>query len=238
MGDLPFDRVNRPIRPFYICGTDFAEPFLIKDGKLRNRAIIKSYMCIFVCFATKAVHIEVVSDLSAESFLNAFKRFISRRGLCKRVYSDNGTNYVGASNKIKEVFELISNIEKNEKFSRFCIDNKIEWLFIPSKSPHQGGIWKSAIKSAKFHAHRIIGNYHLTFEELSTNFSQIEAVLNSRPLTELSPDPSDFTPLTPGHFLIGAPLTALPELDIQEVSDNRLPKYKLIQKMYQHFWSR
>lgn len=93
------------------------------------------------------------------------------------------------------------------------MENKIEWLFIPPKSPHQSSIWESAIKSAKYHSVRVIGNSHLSFKELCTVFCQTEAVLNSRP--ELSHDPSDLNPLTPGHFIIGTSLTALPEADIK-----------------------
>lgn len=234
MGDLPVTRVS-PVRPFYVCGTDFAGPFLVRDGKLRNRVIIKSYMCIFICFTTKAVHIEIVSDLTSDSFLNCFKRFISRRGLCKKIYSDNGKNYVGAHNQIKDF--LIS-LNKDESFHSFCSQNNTSWHFIPAMSPHQGGLWEAAIKSAKYHATRIIGNQNLTFEELGTIFAQIEAVLNSRPLTELSSEPNDLNPLTPGHFLIGSPLTMLPESDVREFPDNRLRRYQLLTKMFQHFWTR
>lgn len=105
MAELPASRVT-PCRPFLISGTDFAGPFLIKDGRLRNRRLVKAYICIFVCFSTKAVHIELVGDLTTESFLNAFKRFVSRRGLCTDVYSDNGTNFVGANNELKEIYAL------------------------------------------------------------------------------------------------------------------------------------
>lgn len=100
MGDLPVDRVSQN-RPFYVCGIDFAGSSNIKDGKLENWAIIKAYMCIFICLSTKAVHIETVSNFSSNSFLNCLKRFISRRGLCKRIYSDNESNYLGGVWKIK-----------------------------------------------------------------------------------------------------------------------------------------
>ncbi|XP_071056121.1 uncharacterized protein [Onthophagus taurus] len=235
MGDLPRDRTSA-IRPFYVVGIDFAGPFNSKDGKLRNRTIIKSYVCLFVCFATKAVHIEVVSDLSTDSFLNAFKRFVSRRGLCKRVYTDNATNFVGAKNYLNELKKVID--YNNDKLERFCLRNNIDWQFIPARSPHFGGLWESAIKSAKSHFIRIIGCNVLTFEELTTIFTQIEAILNSRPLTPLSTHPDDFLALTPGHFLIGEPLNTIPQRDVMDIPFNRLNQFNKLQQMYQHFWRR
>lgn len=91
MGNLPKSRLNAD-KPFTVVGIDFTGPLLIKDGKLRNRKIIKCYLCVFVCFTTKAVHLEIVGDLISDSFLNALKRFVSRRSLCQHLYSDNITN--------------------------------------------------------------------------------------------------------------------------------------------------
>lgn len=237
MSSLPKDRVT-PLRPFYICGIDFAGPFNVKDGKLRNRAIIKGYMCLFVCFSTKAVHIELVSDLSTDSFLDCLKRFVSRRGLCKRIYSDNGTNFVGACNELKRVLDHLTSVYNDKIVYNYCLQNGIEWKFISARSPHQGGLWESAIKSAKYHVHRIIGNRNLTFESLSTIFAQVEAVLNSRPITPLSCDPNDLQALTPGHFIIGDALNALPQADVKDVPSNRLKHHHLLQQVVQHLWKR
>ena len=237
MGNLPESRIT-PQRPFYSCGIDFAGPFNLKDGKLRNRKIVKGYMCLFVCFVTKAVHIELVSDLSTDAFLNCLKRFVSRRGLCKHVYTDNGTNFVGANNELVKIHDTLSKIQNNTLFKNYCLDNYIEWHFIPARSPHQGGLWESAVKSAKGHLIRIIGNKILVFEDLCTIFAQIEAVLNSRPLTPLSSDPKDLQVLTAGHFLIGDSLCSLPQRDVMVPPSNRLTHYHQLQQIIQHFWSR
>lgn len=195
-------------------------------------------MCLFICFTTKAVHIELANDLSTSSFLNCLKRFISRRGLCKRLYSDNATNFVGAQNELMKIAEFVASLNKNKDFNKFCLESYIEWKHIPPRSPHHGGLWESAIKSAKHHITRVVGNVNLTFEEMSTLFTQIEAILNSRPLTPLSSDPHDLLPLTPGHFLIGDALNTFPQRDVSEQLSNRLNQYHLLQKMQQQFWVR
>nr|XP_023028346.1 uncharacterized protein LOC111516414 [Leptinotarsa decemlineata] len=240
MGDLPKDRVTQ-YRPFYVTGVDFAGPFFIKDGRLRNRAIIKAYLCIFVCFSTKAVHLFTnltVSNLKSEAFLSTLTRFVSRRGICKTIYSDNATNFVGVHNKLTEIYEKLPKFVNNCDNLNFLLKNKIEWKFIPPNSPHQGGLWEAAVKIAKYHITRVVGDRHLTFENLSTLFSRVEAIMNSRPITPLSEDPNDLITLTPGHFLIGDSLLTLPEIDCAEISDNRLKQYQVLQKITHHFWQR
>nr|CAI5818943.1 unnamed protein product [Callosobruchus analis] len=117
-------------------------------------------------------------------------------------------------------------------------ENSIKWNFIAPRSPHQGGLWEAAVKRAKFHITRIIGKSVLTFEELTTLFSRVEATMNSRPLTPLSDDPSDLNALTPGHFLIGTSLLTVPQNDLTEVPENRLDHYHKIHQKCQFFWSR
>lgn len=101
-----------------------------------------------------------------------------------------------------------------------------------------GGLWEAGIKSCKFHLARITGKSLFTFEEFTTILAQIEACLNSRPLTPMSSDPADLEPLTPGHFLVGAPLTSLPDIDTTVIYLNRLDRWQLIQRNVQEFWKR
>lgn len=234
MSSLPRSRVV-PQRPFAIAGVDFAGPFMVKDGKTKNRILVKCYLCIFVCFTTKATHLELAGDLSTEAFLNCLKRFVSRRGLCSDIHSDNGTNFIGAFNEIKSI---LKNIKNDSQFHEYLETNQITWHFTPPYSPNFGGLWESSVKSAKFHMKRIIGNSHLTYESLSTVFTQIEAVLNSRPLLPLSSDPNDLNVLTPSHFLIGDVLTSLPQNDVKNIPENRLTHFKNLQRQTQHFWQR
>jgi len=115
----------------------------------------------------------------------------------------------------------------------------IRWKFNPSAAPHFGGLWEAAVKSTKHHIRiRIIGEVTLTFEEMTTFLTQVEACLNSRPLQPLSDDPDDLSALTPGHFLIGAPLLAVPEPSLVDRGDNTLSRWQLLQKMRDHYWQR
>ncbi|XP_071581395.1 uncharacterized protein [Temnothorax nylanderi] len=238
MGNLPESRVNIPKKVFDKCGVDYAGPLYYKEGTRRNTKLIKCYIAIFVCFATKAVHIELASNLSSEAFLNVFRRFISRRGCPSDIFSDNGLNFVGAERELRELTDLI----KDQKMQQQVIDqatNKgVHWHFIPPRSPHHGGLWEAVVKAAKRHLIKVTKDSHLKYEELETLLIQIEAILNSRPLTPISSDSDDFIFLTPGHFLIGTPLTSYPKPSLEEIPSNRLSRWQYVQQLRQHFWRR
>ncbi|XP_050293693.1 uncharacterized protein LOC126734196 [Anthonomus grandis grandis] len=235
MGDLPSIRVNDFV-VFSNVGTDFGGPFILKDRKSRGAKFSKAYICLFVCMSVKAVHIELVTELTTEAFLAAFKRFVSRRGRPVNIYSDNGTNYTGANNELIKLYDFLKQ-NFNEISNKFS-DERVNWHFIPARSPSFGGIWEAGIKCAKTHIKRVVGNNSLTFEEFVTVLTQIEGVLNSRPLCPMTSDPDDLSALTPSHFLIGRQLTALPEPSLTNIPENRLKKWQLLQSMVQHYWCR
>ena len=234
MGALPAERI-KPQRAFSKTGVDYAGPMLLKIGRGRGSKNEKAWIALFVCLVVKAVHLEVVTSLSTEAFLAALKRFIARRGKPNAIYSDNGTNFIGAN---KELRQLVLSSKHNSIVGASLQQDQIEWHFMPQKASHFGGLWEAGVKSVKHHLRRIVGNVALTFEEMSTILCQIEACLNSRPLTSMSTDPSDLQPLTPGHFLIGAPLNELPEYDVSDVKVNRLNRWQHLQQLHQHFWKR
>lgn len=239
VGQLPRERVT-PGQVFDHVGVDYAGPFLLKLGHVRRPVVVKAYICVFVSMSVKAVHLEVVSDLTAEAFISTLKRFVARRGLPAVMFSDNGTNFVGANNLLKEFFQFLNQQEVQSKIADSCSRQMITWKFIPEHSPHFGGLWEAAVKSVKIHLRKIVGSVKLTYEELSTVLTQIEASLNSRPLTYMSnPDGDGVEPLTPGHFLIGKPLCALPERDVLSAKNPRLLKrWQLCEYLVQHFWRR
>jgi len=238
MGELPAVRVT-PSRTFLSTGMDYCGPFSVKIHNLRGVRQVKVYLCIFVCMATKAVHIEVVADLTTEAFIAALTRFVSRRGLCSDLYSDCGTNFVGADSVLRHIVATTIKSESARKsIHSFTAPRRIIFHFNSPASPHMGGLWESAVKSAKHHLRRIMGETTLTLTEFITLSTQIEAMLNSRPLTPLSSDPAEVSALTPGHFIIGAPLAALPEPDLHDVAPNRLRRWQLVQSLHQHIWRR
>ncbi|XP_062141879.1 uncharacterized protein LOC133849814 [Drosophila sulfurigaster albostrigata] len=151
---------------------------------------------------TKAIHLEATTDLTAEKFLEAFSRFVARRGCPLHMYSDNGKTFVGASSILsKEFVESTRNLIVTTHSHQ-----GLAWHFNPPGAPHMGGLWEAGVKSFKTHFYKTVSSVKHTFEELSTLLSKIEACLNSRPLTPMSEDVSDLAALTPGHFLIGGPL--------------------------------
>lgn len=113
----------------------------------------------------------------------------------------------------------------------------LEWSFIPPHAPHMGGLWEAAVKSFKFHFRRIMSSHRCTFEEFATILARIEGVLNSRPISALSQDPNDISALTPGHFLRGGPIMALPELHCDNLSLlNRWEKLKGLHHQFAVRW--
>ncbi|GFU95285.1 integrase catalytic domain-containing protein [Trichonephila clavipes] len=189
MGNLPSKRVNIS-SPFTIAGLDLCGPFLVKYKNQIKGTLNKVYICICICFSTKAIHLELLSDLTSDDLIATLKRFTSRRE------------------------------------------------FIPPKSPHLGGLWEAGVKSVKHHLKRAIGNLHFTFEEFETIMIQVEGILNSRPLTPLSNDADNFDVLTPGHFLIGRPITSIPEPNLIDVNENRLSRWEKITKVVQRTWKK
>ena len=211
LGQLPLERVT-PGSVFQKVGVDYAGPFQIKYGFVRKPIIVKAYICIFVSLSVKAVHLELVSDLTAEAFLAALQHFIAQHGHPSLIWSDHGTNFVDANHELNELIDFLQNQRTQKTISEFCTCRNIEWKFIPEHAPHFGGLWEAAVKSTKTHLKRIIANVRLTNEEYSTVLTQIEACLNSRPLVPLNTaDDDGIQSLTPGHFLIGQPLMALPD---------------------------
>ncbi|XP_060858122.1 uncharacterized protein LOC132935520 [Metopolophium dirhodum] len=227
MAPLPRDRVQCT-RPFTVTGVDFAGPIYIRSG-LRRVAAKKAWIAIFVCFSTKAIHLELADDLSSKSFMATFRCFMARRGKCAKVFSDNGTNFVGAQKELISMMKKASvDLEKEG----------IEWHFNPPSAPHFGGIWESAVKSMKHHMKRVISDHKLTNTEMRTLLCQIEACLNSRPMTPLNSDPSDLAVLTPSHFLIGGAMLLPDEPDISKEEPNGLRRWQLVQNLMQTFWKR
>ncbi|XP_056641512.1 uncharacterized protein LOC130448253 [Diorhabda sublineata] len=200
MGVLPELRVRASL-PFQNVDVDYGGPIMIRNKTGRGFRLIKAYIALFVCFSTKAIHLELVSDLTLAAFIACCRGFVSRRGIPSNVFSDNGTKIVGASSDLQDFGNLL--ISQSSKLQEQLEKDNVNWNFIPAHSPDFGGLWEAGVKSCKYHLKRVLGTYSLTFEGLSTLLTQVEAILNSRPLVPMSPSPNDFDVPSPGHFLVG-----------------------------------
>lgn len=231
MADLPEYRLE-PAPAFYHCGIVCAGPIQLKQSR---NTTVKGYIAVFICMVYKAVHLELVSGLDANSFIAALTRFASlRAGSVHHMYSDNGTNFIGADRILREAVELWRDSEVMNHLQA----HSIEWHYNPPNAPHHGGLWEAAVKSVKNHLKRVGGAQLYTFEELATLLAKITACLNSRPLTPISNDPTDLATLSPGLFLTGQPIITPYETLLAEVPSNRLSAWQKLQKLQQEFWTR
>ena len=232
MGQLPAPRVNRA--PCFIhTGVDYAGPIQLKRGNPRRPSITKGYLALFVCLATKAVHIEVVSSLSTEALNAALQRFSSSKGLPQHMYSDYGTNFVGAKHELRDLYNFLSLTTTEVAVKECLLRRSITWHLILEMAPHFGGIWEAVVKAAKHHLRRTVGTVKLYYEEMATVTA---ACLNSRPyLAQDGHDAEGEMSLTPGHFLIGRPTQAYPEAPVEPDLTLR-NRWKLCQALVQSFW--
>lgn len=220
MADLPNERVTIS-RPFAITGVDLSGAFSVKYINHRSTKFNKVYIAFFVCFCIRAVYRELVENPTTEAFIAALERFVSRRGLPHTIYSDNGTNFVGAAN----VFE------HSKKIANFASANSIKWQFIAPRSPHQGGIWEAAVRAGKVSLAKAIGNLVLNFTEFNTVPIKVEAISRSIAYKNVG---RNSEPLTPGHFLIGTSLFEIPIADNPSVKLET--RFRLFCSIINLFW--
>lgn len=237
MADLPDTRTRPVVKAFTFAACDFAGPIAYTPVRRRGVHSEKAYIALFTCLTTRATHIEVASSLSTPSFLATFKRFLSRRGPVEVMHSDNATNFQGAASYLRDLYKFLRE-EYYPKLEQECAENRVTWKFICPNSPHFGGSWESMIKVTKTILYKAIGQQLLSYEELSTVLTQIECLLNSRPLTVLSSDPAEPSALTPSHFLHTAPLLSLPAPDVSFDNISLLDRHSLMDKIVQSFWNR
>ena len=198
------------VHPFTYTGVDFTGALYVKDGSQE----VKVYLCLFTCATTRAIHLEIVQDLTADTFLLAFRKFAGRRSLPRMMISDNGSTYLSAAEELKSLMELP---EIKEELSR----RGVTWKFIPKRAPWYGGFWERLVGLTKTTIKKVLGRRHVSLRTLETIVVEIEAVLNNRPLTFVSSEASDPEPLTPSYLLYGRRITCLPYqmMETDEVLD-------------------
>ncbi|XP_053691247.1 uncharacterized protein LOC128739769 [Sabethes cyaneus] len=196
MADLPPARLAAFSRPFTHTGMDYFGPIEVVVG----RRIEKRWGMLATCLTVRAIHIEVVYSLSTSSCIMAIRNFINRRGTPQRIYSDRGTNFVGANRELRQLNDALNQQELMKEFAR----NGIEWTFNPPLSPHMGGSWERLIRTVKNNLVTVCSVKRPSDEVLRNLLSEVENTVNSRPLTHVPIDEDSGPALTPNDFLLGS----------------------------------
>lgn len=230
MADLPAARLQHNRRPFTFTGIDFFGPLEVTVGRRRQ----KRYGVIFTCLTVRAIHIEITDDLTTDSTIMALQRMSARRGQPAVIYSDNGTNLRGAATELKKSLEEL-NWQKIEEDGSV---RGIQWKFIPPGAPEMGGAWERMVRSVKTALRVILKERAPHPETLYTLLTEVEALVNSRPITHVSVDPTFPEALTPNHFLIGTSSNG-PQLGkYDEVDLCMRKKWRIAQRLTDMFWGR
>ena len=234
---LPKSRLQQ-VEPFSVTGVDFTGALYICEAEVYR----KVYICLFTCASTRAVHLEVVTDLTVQTFLLAYRRFAARKSAPRQMISDNASMYLSAAEELTELFQSQTLKESLSK-------QGVDWQFIPKKAPWYGGLWERLIGLTKTTLKKVLGRASLSLITLQTLVVEIEAILNDRPLTHVSSDVIDEEPLSPAHLLYGRRITALPHIRVEqdEISDPDYNQHgnteiqrnsKRLALLIQHFWNR
>ena len=160
---------------------------------------MKRYGVLFTCLASRAVHLESTNTMDTDSFINSLRRFISRRGPVKEIRCDNGSNFVGAERELREAIKELD----HDQITLKCLFLQIKWIFNPPAASHMGGIWERQIRSIRKVLSSLFRDHGtcLDDESFRTLLCEVEAIINSRPLTPASDNTDDYEPLTPNHIL-------------------------------------
>ncbi|XP_078493208.1 uncharacterized protein LOC144748760 [Ciona intestinalis] len=202
MAALPLPRMQMDSPAFSYTGIDYFGPLPVQQG----RSEVKRYGCLFTCMTTRAVHLELARDLSTDSLLNALRRFIARRGTPDHIYSDNGTNLVGAERVLRESIQGWN----HKQIYKFLLQKEVQWSFNPPSVSHMGGAWERMIRSTRRILLSLAGDRILNEDQMQTFLLEAESILNSRPLTPVTLDDAGEMPLTPNHLLRPNPTPDLP----------------------------
>lgn len=223
--DLPPARVSDD-PPFTNVGLDFAGPMYVRreerDQSSHDHSS-KVYVLLLTCASTRAVHLELTQSLSVPSFLRAFRRFVSRRGLPSLLMSDNAKTFKAACKEIRK-------LSRAQEVWRYLSNNRITWRFITERAPWWGGFWERLVRSIKRPLKKV-GRTSLTYDELNTLLVEVEGLINARPITYVFDDQESISyPLSPSHLIYGRRITTEPNSEHYEV----ISTYQSLMRKAQH----
>lgn len=233
MSELPKQRLD-PSPPFTFCGMDCFGPFLTKNA----RKVHKRYGLLFTCFCCRAVHIEMLDDMTTDAFINALRCFISIRGAVSEIRCDQGSNFVGAKNELQEALKQVD----SNRIVTFLAEKQCDFKMHTPHSSHTGGVWERQIRTVRniLRSTASLSSGRMDDASLRTFFYEAMAIVNSRPLTvdNLS-DPNSPEPLTPNHLLTMKSKAAMPPPGkfIREDIYAR-KRWRQVQFLSEQFWSR
>ena len=238
MAPLPKSRVSEST-PFTRVGIDYFGPLYIVENKDSQ----KIWVSLFTCLVTRAVHLELVNDMSADSFLLCFRRFISARGTPIEIISDNAKQFKLSSDTINAIW---GRLLRSEEVQNYVSNVGIKWSFIVELAPWMGGFYERLVGLVKRALRKTIGRKLLSYEQMLTLLKECEAVVNSRPLVYVGEDLNSSISITPAHFISVNPHTGIPELQndsddpeykpYESSVDKLLKLWKKGQKMLDTFW--
>nr|XP_054768267.1 uncharacterized protein LOC129275809 [Lytechinus pictus] len=228
MADLPSHRLAPYTPPFYYTSCDYFGPYQVRVG--RNKTM-KHYGVIFTCLNTRAVYLDVAVDCSTMEFLQVFRRFVAVRGYPAVIYSDNGTQFVGAEKELRAMVQGWSESQLRE----FCAERGIQWKFVTPSAPHQNGCVESLVKSCKTALRKAIGDQILRPFELLTCLTEVANLVNQRPIGRVPNDPDDGSYLSPNDMLLGRASTSVPQGPFRETPNPR-HRVEFVQRIINSFW--
>ena len=230
MADLPTCRMAYLQPPFSNCGVDLFGPVYIKQGRKR----LKRWVSLFTCLTIRCVHLEVVESPDTNDFINALRRFTNRRGCPEQMHSDCGGNFKGAAKELPEVIEKLN----KETINKFATDKNIVWTFNPPSAPHMGGAWERMVRSVKEVMTATLHERVLTDPQLATLLTEVESIVNNRPLTHISDDSEDLEALTPNHILLGLHRKWEHVIDVDKGDVTSRKHWRQVQAISINFWER
>ncbi|XP_063363571.1 uncharacterized protein LOC134652330 [Cydia amplana] len=226
MGDLPLSRIEPFCRPFTNTGVDLFGHITVTIGRRHE----KRWVALYTCLTTRAVHLELVHSLSTDSAIMSLRRMAARRGWPRTMWSDNGTNFRGATAELRAAYE-----EWLPALQQYGLQYRMDWRFIPPGAPNQGGAWERMVRSVKTALMATLHSRAPKEEVLATLLAEAEACVNARPLTHVSVDPRDPEALTPNHFLLNGPTGTSLTGPCGEVNRRA---WKVSQALADSFWRR
>ena len=235
---LPKTRITEAT-PFSRTGLDYLGPMFVRSGDTQQ----KVWICLFTCLVTRAVHLELLRDMSTEEFLLGFRRFVSQRGCLVEIISDNSLTFKTADSALSLIWKTVT---MSEEVQNHVSNKGIQWKFIVELAPWMGGFYERLVSLVKRALRKTLNRRLLDYVQLQTVLKEVEATINSRPLVYVSDDIASSITLTPNHFLTLNPQTGIPELEYdandedyqphESTSERLLETWKKGQKLLNVFW--